>query len=363
MEIDGKGPSETCCKLMSEFSSLSAQTNIFAIRQKKDYPNVKIKTVIPNFLNILPTRFFRKRLVNICAHSTLKNLSDQSIAYIWPSTPNDIVFRLKEFGVKIICENINTHTAFARELIEFECERIGAPPQHRITDKDIEYEKIRHSLANYIFCPNKFVESSLIENGVENGKLIATSYGSYVVRNHAREIHKKDIKFLSVGTACVRKGFHNLVEAWKMARVSGKLFIAGNVEKYIAERYRDFLNRPDVTVLGYKDNIFEIYRNMDVFVFPTLEEGGPQVTYEAAACGLPIITTEMGAGRIAKDGRNALLVDGRDEQAFAETIQRIARDCDLRAHLGENALVDSGEFTWGKVADRRLAKLAERIGI
>ena len=60
-----------------------------------------------------------------------------------------------------------------------------------------------------------------------------------------------------------------------------------------------------------------------MFVFPTLEEGDPQVTYEAAGCGLPILTTPMGAGRLIEDESNGLIVKPCDVDALAEALWRL----------------------------------------
>jgi glycosyltransferase involved in cell wall biosynthesis len=106
---------------------------------------------------------------------------------------------------------------------------------------------------------------------------------------------------------------------------------------------------------------------VDAFVFPSLEEGGPQVTYEAAAYGLPLIVTPMGGGWIAKDaskdgaknGANALVVPPADTGALTEALIRLHEDDDLCRALGAQALADAPCYGWDQVADRRRRALLD----
>jgi len=50
-----------------------------------------------------------------------------------------------------------------------------------------------------------------------------------------------------------------------------------------------------------RDRIHEEFQTADLFVLPTLAEGSAEVTYEALAAGLPVITTKS-AGSVVRDG-------------------------------------------------------------
>jgi glycosyltransferase involved in cell wall biosynthesis len=88
-----------------------------------------------------------------------------------------------------------------------------------------------------------------------------------------------------------------------------------------------------------------------VFVFPTHEEGGPLVTYEAAACGLPSIVSPMGAGRIVRDRHEGLVVNPLDVDVLADAISMLAGSPTLRQELGSQATVRAQDFTWEKVGE------------
>jgi glycosyltransferase involved in cell wall biosynthesis len=169
--------------------------------------------------------------------------------------------------------------------------------------------------------------------------------------------------FAFVGLGIVRKGLDVLLEAWERAGVDGKLMIAGKIDDGLRSDYSRTLARDDVEELGFVPDIASVYAAADVFVFPTHEEGGPQVIYEAAACGLASIVSPMGTGRIVRDGKECLVVDPLDVDALAAAIRALAEDEALRRRLGANAAKRAGVFTWGHAGTRlyqRFRQAAQR---
>ena len=76
-------------------------------------------------------------------------------------------------------------------------------------------------------------------------------------------------------------------------------------------------------------------------------EGLPKSLLEAAACGRPIVATDVpGCREIARASVNALLVPADDAAALADAIDRLAGDADLRRRFGTagRALVEA-EFS------------------
>ncbi len=103
---------------------------------------------------------------------------------------------------------------------------------------------------------------------------------------------------------------------------------------------------PDVSVPGFVAKVEECYRAAAVHIFPSECEGSAKCTYEAAACGLPQITTRE-AGDVVLDGVNGLIIPPNDPDALAAAIERLYRDRDLAARLGaagRQRVVEN--FTW-----------------
>ena len=63
-----------------------------------------------------------------------------------------------------------------------------------------------------------------------------------------------------------------------------------------------------VHLLGYRNNVVEIMKSCDLFVFPSLQEGLPVALMEAMACGLPCVASEIrGNTDLIEDGKNGCL--------------------------------------------------------
>jgi len=107
-------------------------------------------------------------------------------------------------------------------------------------------------------------------------------------------------------------------------------------------RYRHL---PGVRWVGYVDDPVATYQQADLFVFPTVEEGSALVTYEALACGLPVVTTPN-AGSVVRDGVEGLIVPIRDVDALAAAMERLRADEQLRREMGKAARARAEMFTW-----------------
>ena len=98
--------------------------------------------------------------------------------------------------------------------------------------------------------------------------------------------------------------------------------------------------RARVTVVPRVDHdaLAALYRDADVFVFPSSYEGFGLALVEAMAARLPIVTTPVGVAVDAlTDRRSALFVPPRDGAAIVEAVETLIRDPALRSDLGEAA--------------------------
>lgn len=99
------------------------------------------------------------------------------------------------------------------------------------------------------------------------------------------------------------------------------------------------------TLLGWRHDMPEVYRNLDVFVLTSLWEGQPCVFAEAMASGLPIVATDAdGAREAVLDGETGFVCARRDVAAIAEAVIRLASDSGLRRRMGERARSRAAEF-------------------
>lgn len=146
-----------------------------------------------------------------------------------------------------------------------------------------------------------------------------------------------------VGRLLDDKGVRSLVAAHDiLARrgVTVRTLIAGepdpsnpaSVSQHVLAGWR---NRPNLVLLGHVDDIRTVWREAHVAVLPSRREGLPKSLLEAAACGRPLIATDVpGCREIARHDRNALLVPVDDPKALADAIETLMHDAGLRQRFG-----------------------------
>ncbi len=96
-----------------------------------------------------------------------------------------------------------------------------------------------------------------------------------------------------------------------------------------------FSSHPGVRHVGWQDDVVPFMAAMDIFVLPTYREGLGNVLLEAAAMGLPTVTTHATGARDASvDGTTGLQVPVGDAEALREALSRLVRDAALRDAMG-----------------------------
>lgn len=152
------------------------------------------------------------------------------------------------------------------------------------------------------------------------------------------------------------KGLAEYVEAAQILKEQGRairLLLAGtpdsgNPASVAEETVRGWVSAGLVEWLGHVDDMAGLLAGVDAVVLPSYREGLPKTLIEAAACGLPLVATDVpGCREVVSDGVDGLLVPVRDGPALASAIARLQDDPALAARLGraarEKALALFGE--------------------
>jgi glycosyltransferase involved in cell wall biosynthesis len=362
MAADGVGPSRTCARLVSGMVAAGGKVEMWVNRVRGEATLAPMRKAVPQALSILPYRWVSGPASRVLEARFRSRLRDGEIAWLWPSVSLATHEEVARRGSPIILEGINSRMKRAKELLDEAYERFGAPPGHGITDARIAEEEAKIAVATSIFAPNALVEESLAGTRLE-GRFLRSSYGTDTrsprpARVRPRPAGPDDkVKFIFCGTACVRKGIHHLLDIWPRLPRNAVLQIVGGMEEVISRRYAGLLASDRVEVVGFTANVDHYYSEADVFVFPSLEEGGPQVTYEAAFHGLPAVTSRVGGGRIVEDHDWAHVIDPTDGDAFEAALVTLLVDPERRHHEGLRASRIARHYDWMEVGTRRLAQV------
>ena len=112
-----------------------------------------------------------------------------------------------------------------------------------------------------------------------------------------------------------------------------------------------------------KEELSAIYRNGDVFVLPSRDEGFANVLLEAMAAGLPIMGTYVsGTDDAVIDGETGYIVQPGDIPALTNRLTKLFSDANLRERMGRAARARAeAQFDWHKLAEDWVALLGEAI--
>ena len=114
----------------------------------------------------------------------------------------------------------------------------------------------------------------------------------------------------------------------------------------IADRVRFVAPQPHRTLARY-------YQAADVSLVPSRSESFGLVALEAAACGTPVVASDVGGlSVIVRDGQTGFLVDTRRADAFAAPIAALLEDESRRCAMSVAASERAKDFTWSVTAAR-----------
>jgi glycosyltransferase involved in cell wall biosynthesis len=98
------------------------------------------------------------------------------------------------------------------------------------------------------------------------------------------------------------------------------------------------LSHPRIHCTGYVEDTAPYYRAMDLMVLPTWREGFPNAVLEAAATGIPVITTLCTGSRDAVVPEvTGLLIPPGYPEAISEAVLKLLRDPERRRRMGAAA--------------------------
>jgi glycosyltransferase involved in cell wall biosynthesis len=156
------------------------------------------------------------------------------------------------------------------------------------------------------------------------------------------------------GALIERKGIHHLLEAWHRLNLKdAELWLVGSVHEE-AKRHLKKFARDNITAFGFAQRPENYLSQSSIHVFPSQWEGSAKVTYEAAACGLPQVTTRE-SGDVVRDNIEGIIIRPGDVDAIAAAIEHFYRHPEIVERMGAAARKRVVEnFTWDHFRTRLL---------
>jgi glycosyltransferase involved in cell wall biosynthesis len=109
-----------------------------------------------------------------------------------------------------------------------------------------------------------------------------------------------------------------------------------------------------VLFLGDRHDIPSVLTSLDISVLPSTSESLSNVIMESMAAGLPVVATDVGGNpELVRHGQTGFLFSAGDEIKFAESLQILISQPELRKQLGANARLQAhAEYSISHVRDQ-----------
>ncbi len=195
----------------------------------------------------------------------------------------------------------------------------------------------------------------VVPNGIEVERFEGLS------PEEAREklgIKNNEKVILFVGSLRALKGVRYLIQAMviiKQKEPNARLLIVGDgpdrqglenlVQKLDLQQSIDFVGGiPQERVPHYM-------MACDIFTLPSLSEGFGLACLEAMACGLPVVTTDVGGlPDLIKDGENGFLIPARNVAELARKLATLLESDELRAVISRNNREKAKKYDWSLIS-------------
>lgn len=213
------------------------------------------------------------------------------------------------------------------------------------------YVAVSECVRNDVVKSNWFIKDSrvtAVRNGLDIALVDAVSTRKEEVRARLG-VERDEFLFGTVGRLAPTKGHSFLIDAFQTIcekMPHSRLLIVGEGPLLgTLRRKTETLGLASrVLFPGYRDDVLELLRGLDVFVFPSLAEGLPLALLEAMASRLPVVASAVGGiPEIVGEG-SGMLVPSRDTVSLS------------RAMLEMTLMQEEQRRTMGEEARRRVEK-------
>lgn len=259
------------------------------------------------------------------------------------ATVRRCAFGIVSEGTRHFEQNLRVHQRLSRRLLLRRadvCVAVGSQSAARFREYGIAPDRI--FVAPYTTDVSRFWE------------IAQTRFGKNKRPRQAGQLH-----VVAVGQLVPRKGLDHLIQAIHSAAREEPGIVLSIVGSGPDEgRLRSLVGQLELKNVVFRGAVAQadvptVYRDADVFAFPTLNDPFGLVLLEAAASGLPLVASPYAGATcdLVKPGQTGFVVDPTATDAMGEVFIRLARDVSERDRLGRAAYEITLPLTPAAAAD------------
>ncbi|MBI9093395.1 MAG: glycosyltransferase family 4 protein [Sphaerochaeta sp.] len=264
-------------------------------------------------------------------------------------------------------------------ITSFSFHRFGFSPKqavHCLLDLLSPHITLRGLDFTYTTCISQILKKNLLAKGLPIKESTVIYQGIPIEQFPLKDnsgIRTSPTKILYAGQLHHYKGVHTIFEALSILEKDAKLgpcslTIVGKGTEEYTQKLKALASKLSLRVefkgLVPHTMLPAIYRDMDIFIFPSIWEEPFGLTHlEAMASGLPVISTANGGqGEFLKDGENALTFSPDDPKDLALQLERLLSDDTLFKALSQKGrLIVEQAFTFDRYVDELEALVSRAV--
>ena len=280
-------------------------------------------------------------------------------------------------GMRLASEWGVPHTTSFHTMAEMK--RRGRPEESEVVQRDSSETEIACSAESVVVWTEQEKEAIVDYCDIEPGKVTVIPPGvdlgrfrpmsQQQSREHLGYGDQKNILF--VGRLEPLKGIDNLFRAVASLENSESVtlsIVGGDANSEEKNRLQAIASRMQLTdsvrFIGSvsQDELPIHYNAADVCVLPSHYESFGLAALEAAACGRPVVASEVGGlPAIVKNGSTGFLVPPKQSDVMAERLCELLNDDMLRSRMGSAARIHAESLGWERSAESLIACYRELL--
>lgn len=149
----------------------------------------------------------------------------------------------------------------------------------------------------------------------------------------------------SIGELNKNKNHEVVIRAIKDLDVYYVIAGSGELQTYLQKLIDDLGLSDRVKLLGYRDDVAQLYKAADMFVFASIREGLGLAPIEAMASGLPLVVADnRGSREYAVEGKTGFICKCDSVEGFSQAIRDLMNDLNMRKNISMNNKETAKQF-------------------
>lgn len=210
------------------------------------------------------------------------------------------------------------------------------------------------------FFSKKVQEKSVVIPNPVNPRYLETEKTEYNSGSH---------KIVAAGRLSEQKNYKMMIDAVSSVSdeyrdVSLHIYGIGDLEEQLNSYIKESGLENNVKLMGRSNELYNVYKDADLYLMSSDYEGMPNALAEAMAIGLPCISTDCKTGPrdLIDDSENGFLVPCNDPGALADKIRTVfALSAEQQEEMGKKARAKIIDFCGEKSSLDKLISLIEKL--